>query len=45
MADALYKLPEQRPPSEYAIPGMLDGHDNVAKLVRLRLEAPILKEA
>jgi predicted glycosyltransferase len=45
MAAALYKLPDQRPPSEYAIPGMLDGHDNVAKLVRQRLEAPMLKEA
>ena len=45
MAAALYKLPDQRPPSEHAIPGMLDGHDNVANLVRLRLEAPMLKEA
>jgi predicted glycosyltransferase len=45
MAAALYKLPDQPPPSEHAIPGMLDGHDNVARLVRLRLETPMSMEA
>jgi predicted glycosyltransferase len=45
MAAALYLLPDQKPPSENTVPGMLDGHDNVAKLVRQRLEAPMLKEA
>lgn len=45
MAAALYKLPNQQPPSENAITGILDGHDNVAKLVRLRLETPMSMEA
>ena len=45
MAAALYRLPNQQPPSENAIPGMLDGHDNVARLVRLRLETPMSMEA
>jgi predicted glycosyltransferase len=45
MAAALYQLPDQQPPSANAIPGLLDGHDNVAKLVRLRLETPMSMEA
>ena len=45
MAAALYQLPNQEPPSANTIPGLLDGHDNVAKLVRLRLETPMSMEA
>jgi len=45
MAAALYRLPNQEPPSANTIPGLLDGHDNVAKLVRLRLETPMSMEA
>ena len=44
MAAALYQLPDQPPPSTNAIPGLLDGHDNVAKLVRLRLKTRMSKE-
>ena len=45
MAAALRRLPNQRPPSAIALPGLLDGHDNVAKLVRQRLETCALMEA
>jgi len=45
MAAALYLLPDQKPPSQNAVPGMLDGHENVARLVRLRLETPLSMEA
>jgi hypothetical protein len=45
MAAALYQLPDQQPPSENPIPGLLDGHDNVARLIRLRLETPMSMEA
>ena len=45
MAAALNRLPSQQPPSANAIPGMLDGHDNVAELVRQRLETPMSMEA
>jgi predicted glycosyltransferase len=45
MAAALHRLPDQKPPSANAIPGMLDGHDNVADLVRQRLETPLSMEA
>ena len=45
MAAALNQLPNQEPPSANTIPGLLDGHDNVAKLVRLRLETPMSMEA
>ena len=45
MAAALCRLADQAPPSENTIPGLLDGHDNVAELVRLRLEAPVPMEA
>ena len=45
MAAALYQLPDQLPPSANAIPGLFDGHDNIAKLVRLRLESPMSLEA
>jgi predicted glycosyltransferase len=45
MASALYRLSDQAPPSENTIPGLLDGHDNVAELVRLRLEIPVSMEA
>ena len=37
MATALRQLPQQRLPSEVVIPGLLDGLDNVNRLVRLRL--------
>jgi len=45
MASALYRLSDQAPPSENTIPGLLDGHDNIAELVRLRLEIPLSMEA
>lgn len=45
MATALKHLPDQQLPSAISIPGLLDGHENVAKLIRLRLEAPVLMEA
>lgn len=45
MAAALYRLPDQQPPSANAIPGLLEGHENVADLVRQRLETPISLEA
>ena len=45
MAAALRRLPSQQPPSAIALPGLLDGHDNIAKLVRQLLEAPMLMEA
>ena len=45
MAAALYLLPDQQPPSANALPGLLDGHDNVARLIRQRLETPMSKEA
>ena len=45
MAAALHQLPNQEPPSANTIPGLLDGHDNIAKLVRQRLETPMLMEA
>lgn len=45
MAAALYQLPDQQPPSENPIPGLLDGHDNVAKLIRQRLEKPMSMKA
>jgi len=38
MAAALYQLPHRKPPSAHALPGLLDGHDNIAMLVRQRLE-------
>ena len=38
MAAALHQLPKQCPPSVHAIEGLLDGHDRVAGLIRLRLE-------
>ena len=45
MAAALYRLSDQAPPSENAILGLLDGHDNVAELIRLRLDTPVPMEA
>ncbi len=45
MAAALYRLANQAPPSANTIPGLLDGHDNIAELVRLRLETPLSMEA
>ncbi len=45
MVAALYQLPDQAPPSANTIPGLLDGHDNVAKLVRRRLDTPMSMEA
>jgi predicted glycosyltransferase len=44
MADALRRLPEQPLPSELVVPGLLDGFDNVGRLVNrwlpARIEAP-----
>ncbi|MEM7225076.1 MAG: glycosyltransferase [Pseudomonadota bacterium] len=37
MATALRSLPQQRPPAESVVPGLLDGRDNVIKLARQRL--------
>jgi predicted glycosyltransferase len=34
MATALRTLPQQPPPSETVVPGLLDGRDNVIKLAR-----------
>ena len=45
MAAALKRLAGQAPPSANMIPGLLDGHNNIAELVRLRLEAPLSMEA
>ncbi|MCZ6471568.1 MAG: glycosyltransferase [Gammaproteobacteria bacterium] len=45
MAAALYRLADQAPPSANTIPGLLDGHDNIAELVRLQLETPLSMEA
>jgi len=45
MATALKHLPDQQPPSVISIPGLLDGHENVANLIRQRLEVPVLMEA
>jgi hypothetical protein len=45
MAAALYRLSNQAPPSDKLIPGLLDGHSNVAELVRLRLDTPVPMEA
>ena len=41
----LYQLPELKPPSTNAMPELLDGHDNIARLIRLRLEIPEQLEA
>ncbi|MEM7293392.1 MAG: glycosyltransferase [Pseudomonadota bacterium] len=38
MAAALRALPQQYPPSAHAIDGLLDGHDQVAELVRQRID-------
>ena len=38
MAAALHKLPDQKPPSTHKIPGLLDGHEHIAELIRQRLE-------
>jgi predicted glycosyltransferase len=45
MAAALCRLPDQLPPSANAIPGLLDGHENIAELINLRLENAVSKEA
>ncbi|MCH6564309.1 MAG: hypothetical protein IH811_00390 [Proteobacteria bacterium] len=45
MAAALKRLAGQAPPSANMIPGLLDGHNNIAELVRLRLETPLSMEA
>ena len=42
MAAALRKLPYQKPPSAYKIPGLLDGHERIAELIRQRLEEPYI---
>ena len=41
MAAALNRLADQAPPSANMIPGLLDGHNNIAELIRLRLETPL----
>jgi len=41
MARALHHLPNQAPPSEHAIHGMLDGHKLVAKLILNHLDHPV----
>jgi predicted glycosyltransferase len=40
MADALRELPRQAKPSSRQIPGLLAGHENIAKIVREKLEPP-----
>ena len=45
MVVALNRLDGQAPPSANMIPGLLDGHNNIAELVRLRLEIPLSMEA
>jgi hypothetical protein len=45
MAAALKRLAGQAPPSANMIPGLLDGHNNIAEMVRLRLETPLSMEA
>jgi predicted glycosyltransferase len=45
MAAALNRLADQAPPSANMIPGLLDGHNNIAEMVRLRLETPLSMEA
>ena len=39
MANAIRALPSQRLPSEVVVPGLLDGLDNVNKLLRQKLKA------
>jgi hypothetical protein len=41
MATALRQLPQQAPPSQAVIPGLLDGLPNVAKLVARSFEMPV----
>jgi predicted glycosyltransferase len=42
MATALRKLPDQKPPSAHQIPGLLDGQERIAELIRRRLEEPYI---
>jgi predicted glycosyltransferase len=42
MAAALRRLPDQKPPSAHKIPGLLDGHEHIAELIRQRLEEPYI---
>ena len=42
MAAALRKLPDQEPPSAHQIPGLLDGQEHIAELIRRRLEEPYI---
>jgi predicted glycosyltransferase len=42
MAAALHSLPDQKPPSAHKIPGLLDGHEHIAELIRQRLEEPYI---
>ncbi|MCZ6487495.1 MAG: glycosyltransferase [Gammaproteobacteria bacterium] len=42
MAAALHRLPDQKPPSAHKIPGLLDGHEHIAELIRQRLEEPYI---
>ena len=42
MAAALRKLPDQEPPSAHQIPGLLDGQERIAELIRRRLEEPYI---
>ena len=40
MAEALRALPGQQRPSSRRIPGLLSGHENIAEIVREKLETP-----
>ena len=42
MATALRKLPDQKPPSAHQIPGLLDGQERIAELIRRCLEEPYI---
>lgn len=44
MARALHHLPEQALPSEHAIDGLLDGHNQVAQLTYNHLQSPINRD-
>jgi predicted glycosyltransferase len=41
MASALHRLPNQALPSEHAIDGLLDGHNQIAQLTLKHLQSPI----
>lgn len=45
MAAALHRLPDQALPSEHAIDGLLDGHNQVARLTFDHLQSPVVKDS